>query len=128
MNVKIKWLRDQLKSQNLQGMIVSNPVNIKYLTGIEAEGTFLLTLKENIFITDSRYVEAVNSILTIDDEILVNDIKNLSNLIETIFLRERKIISINAFITIIICLISSLTTFFTFIIAFFIYIIIVMYF
>ena len=78
MNVKIKWLRDQLKSQNLQGMIVSNPVNIKYLTGIEAEGTFLLTLRENIFITDSRYVEAVNSILTIDDEILVNDIKNLS--------------------------------------------------
>ena len=78
MNVKIKWLRNQLKSQKLQGMIVSNPINIKYLTGIEAEGTFLLTLRENIFITDSRYVEAVNSILTIDDEILVNDIKNLS--------------------------------------------------
>lgn len=78
MNIKIKWLRDILKSQNLQGMIVSNPVNIKYLTGIEAEGTFLITLRENIFITDSRYVEAVNSILTIEDEILVNDKKNLS--------------------------------------------------
>ena len=49
MNIKIKWLRDILKTQNLQGMIVSNPVNIKYLTGIEAEGVFLITLKENFF-------------------------------------------------------------------------------
>ena len=78
MNIKIKWLRDRLRTQNLQGMIVSNPVNIKYLTGIEAEGTLLITLKENLFITDSRYVEAVNTILTIEDEILVNDKKNLT--------------------------------------------------
>lgn len=78
MNVKIKWLRDKLKTQNLQGMIVSNPVNIKYLTGIEAEGVLLITLKENLFITDSRYVEAVNTVLTIEDEILVNDKKNIS--------------------------------------------------
>ena len=78
MNIKIKWLRDQLRSQNLQGMIVSNPTNVKYLTGIEAEGVLLITLRENIFITDGRYIEAVNTILTIDDEILVNDRKQLS--------------------------------------------------
>lgn len=78
MNMKIKWLRDRLRTQNLQGMIVSNPVNVKYLTGIEAEGELLITLKENFFITDSRYVEAVNTILTIEDEILVNDKKNLT--------------------------------------------------
>lgn len=78
MNIKIKWLRDRLRTQNLQGMIVSNPVNIKYLTGIKAEGILLITLKENLFITDSRYVEAVNTILTIEDEIIVNDKKNLT--------------------------------------------------
>lgn len=78
MNIKIKWLRDQLRTQDLQGMIVSNPMNIKYLTDIEAEGILLITLKENVFITDSRYVESVNSILTIEDEITVNDVKNLS--------------------------------------------------
>lgn len=78
MNIKIRWLRDRLRTQNLQGMIVSNPLNIKYLTGIEAEGILLITLKENVFITDSRYVESVNTILTIEDEILVNDKKNLS--------------------------------------------------
>ena len=37
MNIKIKWLRDILKTQNLQGMIVSNPVNIRYLTNIDKE-------------------------------------------------------------------------------------------
>ncbi len=78
MNEKIKWLREKLKAQNLQGMIVSNPINIKYLTGIEAEGVLLITLKENIFITDSRYVEAVNMVLTIEDEIIVNDKKYLT--------------------------------------------------
>jgi len=78
MNIKIKWLRDKLRTQNLQGMIVSNPVNVKYLTGIDAEGELLITLRENIFLTDSRYVEAVNTILTIEDEILVNDKKNLN--------------------------------------------------
>lgn len=78
MNIKIKWLRDKLRTQNLQGMIVSNPTNVKYLTGIDAEGELLITLRENIFITDSRYVEAVNSVLTIEDEILVNDKKNLN--------------------------------------------------
>lgn len=78
MNIKIRWLRDKLRTQNLQGMIVSNPINIRYLTDIEAEGILLITLKENIFITDSRYVESVNAVLTIEDEILVNDKKNLT--------------------------------------------------
>ena len=78
MNVKLKWLREKIKSLELQGMIVSNPVNIRYLTGIEAEGVLLITLKENLFITDSRYVEAVNSFLTLEDEIVVFDRKNLT--------------------------------------------------
>ena len=38
MNTKIKWLRDKIRLLDMQGMIVSNPVNIKYLTNIDAEG------------------------------------------------------------------------------------------
>lgn len=79
MNARVRWLRDRLKSLNLDGMIVSNPVNIKYLIGIDAEGVLLITRKENIYITDGRYVEAVNSVLTIDDEIIVADVKSVSN-------------------------------------------------
>ena len=78
MNVKIKWLRDKLRILNMQGMIVSNPVNVKYLTNIDAEGILLITRKENIFITDGRYIEVANSSITIDDEIIVCNFKDLT--------------------------------------------------
>ncbi len=79
MNEKIKWLREKLRGLNMQGMIVSNPVNIKYLTGIDAEGTLLITRKENHYITDSRYLEEVQSVLTIDDEIIVHNFCDISS-------------------------------------------------
>lgn len=78
MNPKLQWLRNKMSSLDLQGLIISNPINIKYLTNIEAEGTLLLTRKENIYITDGRYIEHVHSILTLYDEIIVYDIKDVS--------------------------------------------------
>lgn len=78
MNTKLKWLREKMKMLDMQGMIVSKPVNIKYLTGIQAEGILLVTRKENIFLTDSRYIEEVNSVLTIDDDIIVYEFKDFS--------------------------------------------------
>ena len=78
MNEKITWLRNTMASMNLQGMIISNPINIKYLTGIDAEGILLVTRKENIYITDGRYIEYVHSILTLFDEITVYDFKDIS--------------------------------------------------
>lgn len=78
MNYKIEWLRNKINLQNMQGMIITNPINIRYLTGLKAEGTLLITRKENFFLTDARYLEEVKSILTINDEIIVNDIVNIS--------------------------------------------------
>ena len=78
MNRKMQWLRNQLLSLNLQGMIVTNPVNIKYLTNIQAEGTLLVTRKENLFITDGRYIEDVHNTLTLFDEIVVYDVRGLT--------------------------------------------------
>jgi len=78
MNLKMQALRNQMNVMNFQGMIVSNPVNIRYLTGLTAEGTLLITPKGNAFITDSRYLEAVNSFLTIDQEIIAYDIRTLN--------------------------------------------------
>ncbi len=77
MNNNIRWLRDKIKSKNLDGIIISNPLNVKYLTGINAEGMLLITPRENIYLTDGRYVESVNNILTIDDEIIVYDAREL---------------------------------------------------
>ena len=77
MNYRIRTLRERLKSLNLEGMIVSNPVNIKYLTNIDSEGILLLTRKENIFLTYTMYLEDVNRTLTIDDEIIVADMRDI---------------------------------------------------
>lgn len=78
MNAKLQWLRNKMSSLDLQGIIISNPINIRYLTNIDAEGTLLLTRKENIYITDGRYIEQVHSILTLFDEIIVYDINDIS--------------------------------------------------
>lgn len=78
MNAKLQWLRNKMNSLSMQGMILTNPINIKYLTNIEAEGTLLLTRKENIYITDGRYIEQVHSILTLFDEIIVYDQNDIS--------------------------------------------------
>lgn len=78
MNEKIKWLRNKLLGLNMQGIIITNPVNVRYLTNIDAEGIFIINRKENIFITDSRYIEHVNSTLTLNDGIVVINIKDLS--------------------------------------------------
>lgn len=77
MNDRIQTLRNRLAGQNIQGMIVANPINVKYLTGIDAEGILLITRKENIYITDSRYMEYVNSVLTPFDEIILDNVKNI---------------------------------------------------
>ena len=67
-----------MSSLDMQGIIISNPVNIKYLTNIDAEGTLIINPKENIFITDGRYIEHVHSILTLYDEIIVYNINDVS--------------------------------------------------
>ena len=78
MNEKIEALRERLKNLDLQGMIITNPINIRYLTNINAEGVLLLTRRENVYITDGRYMEIVNQALTVDDEIIVYDFKELT--------------------------------------------------
>ena len=78
MNDRLQAVRNKMARLNLQGMIIEKPENIKYLTKIEAEGILLLTRKENIFITDGRYMEYVSSIITPFDEIVVDDQKNIS--------------------------------------------------
>ena len=78
MNSKLQWLRNKMSSLDLQGLIITNPINIKYLINVTAEGVLLLTRKENIFITDSRYIEHVHTTLTLFDEIIVYNIHDIS--------------------------------------------------
>ena len=78
MNDRIMAVRNKMAGLNLQGMIFANPNNIFYLTKIKAEGILLITRKENVFITDGRYIEEVSSIITPFDELVIDDQKNIS--------------------------------------------------
>ena len=78
MNEKIRLLRERLRNLNMEGMIITNPINIKYLTNIENEGTLLITRKENIFLTYTMFLESVKSVITINDEIIVADFRDVS--------------------------------------------------
>ena len=78
MNEKIRLLRERLRNLKLEGMIVTNPVSIKYLTNIENEGTLLITRKENIFLTYTMFLESVRKTVTINDEIIVADFRDVS--------------------------------------------------
>jgi len=77
MNEKIRHLREKLKALNVDGMIVSKPASIKYLTNIEMDGLLLITRKENIFLTYSMYIEMVRATVTITDEVIVADFKEI---------------------------------------------------
>ena len=77
MNEKIRHLREKWKALNLDGMIVSNPVSIKYLCNIEVDGLLLITRKENIFLTYSMYLEMVKATVTITDEVIVADFRDI---------------------------------------------------
>lgn len=78
MNDRILGLRNKMAGLNIQGMIIANPINVKYLTGLESEGMLLITRKENVYLTDSRYIEYVNNTITPFDEIVVDEFKNIS--------------------------------------------------
>ena len=78
MNDRLQAIRNKMNGLNIQGMIIANPINVKYFTGLDAEGTLLITRKENIYITDSRYIEYANKTITPFDEIVVDDVKNIS--------------------------------------------------
>lgn len=77
MNNKIRILREKMETLELDGMIIENPINIRYLTGIQAEGTLIISNTDNLFITDARYIEELNSSITLEDNITILSIHTL---------------------------------------------------
>ena len=58
MNLRLKNLYSQLKQRKLDALLVSLPANISYLTGaLSRDAYFLVSLKKNVYFTDSRYTE-----------------------------------------------------------------------
>jgi len=58
MNSRLNNIYSQLKQRGLDGLLVSLPANISYLTEFLSRDSYLLVSeKENIYFTDSRYIE-----------------------------------------------------------------------
>jgi Xaa-Pro aminopeptidase len=58
MNSRLKNIHSALKQRGLEGLLVSLPANISYLTeSLSRDAYLLVSLKENIYFTDSRYTE-----------------------------------------------------------------------
>ena len=55
--VRIKNLTERLFENDINGLIVSKPENIYYLSGFSGEGLAIITGQKNYIITDFRYIE-----------------------------------------------------------------------
>jgi Xaa-Pro aminopeptidase len=64
MNLRLKNIYAKLGKLALDGLIVSSPANISYLTKYTSRDSYLLVSKrENIYLTDSRYIEEAREML-----------------------------------------------------------------
>ena len=71
MNYKIENIKKRMEKLNIQGMIITNSSSLRYILGFDVEG--------NLLITDSRYIEYANSMITITDGIATANISELTD-------------------------------------------------
>ena len=61
---RLKALRKRLEAVAADGLLITNPANVAYLTGfLGHDATLLITKRDAFFITDSRYVEEACAIV-----------------------------------------------------------------
>ena len=62
-----------LKENNIDAMMITNPVNVFYLTGVHADATYILLFKDSIkIITNFIYFEDIRSKKTIEAEVVMS--------------------------------------------------------
>lgn len=89
---RIKLFQKQLIKEQIESFLISNPLNCNYLGGVEnAEGYLLILADKSYFLTDFRYVEALN---ILDLEIEVVDYKGYVREILVELLKAHKISSL----------------------------------
>ena len=58
---RLSQLREVLMAKHLDGLLVTDPVNVSYLTGFTGdESALLVTADDSLFITDSRFTTQFN--------------------------------------------------------------------
>ena len=63
MNGRVERLRGELERLEVASFLVSNPVDVRYLTGFESSNAFVLVKHKNVVLmTDGRYAEAARGV------------------------------------------------------------------
>ncbi|NLB17657.1 MAG: aminopeptidase P family protein [Syntrophomonadaceae bacterium] len=80
-DVRLNNLRELMRNQGLNSLLVTDPANVFYLASFAGDGTLLITEEEQFLVTDRRYIEqaeAESSEFAIRD-IVEMDWKQLTN-------------------------------------------------
>ncbi|MDP2895836.1 MAG: Xaa-Pro peptidase family protein [bacterium] len=70
---RIRRLRKALKDEKVDGILVTDLTNIRYLSGFGGSfGLLLVTLKDTVFLTDFRYIETAEKAVCADEVMKVS--------------------------------------------------------
>ena len=89
MNGRVERLRGELDRLEVESFFVSNPVNVRYLTGFESSNAFALVRRDDVILmTDGRYAEAARAVEGVDVLVVERDfvpgvVANLARLAES---------------------------------------------
>jgi Xaa-Pro aminopeptidase len=74
LNGRVERLRAEMERLDVASFLVSNPVNVRYLTGFESSNAFVLVQDEEVVLmTDGRYAEAARAVEEVEVEIVERD-------------------------------------------------------
>ena len=74
MNGRVERLRAEMERLEIASFLVSNPVNVRYLTGFESSNAFVLVkYEEVVLMTDGRYAEAGRAVEGVENQIVERD-------------------------------------------------------
>jgi Xaa-Pro aminopeptidase len=66
-NARVERLRAELERLGAASFLVTNPVNVEYLTGFASSNAFVLLNRTQVFLlTDGRYIEAARTVQGVD--------------------------------------------------------------
>jgi len=73
-NGRVERLRAEMEQLEIASFLVSNPVNVRYLTGFESSNAFVLVKHEEVVLmTDGRYAEAARAVEAVEIQIVERD-------------------------------------------------------
>jgi len=73
-NGRVERLRAEMERLEIASFLVSNPVNVRYLTGFESSNAFVLVKHEEVVLmTDGRYAEAARAVEAVEIQIVERD-------------------------------------------------------